>query len=346
MNAHAHSHPPDAHAHDHGPHAHHDHGHHHGHSHAHAPADFNAAFAFGVGLNLLLVVAQLVGGFFAGSLALVADAGHNFADVLGLILAWWANGLRRTTPTVTRTYGLRGASILAAVVNATLLLVTMGGVGWEALVRLGHPQPVAGMPVIVIAAAGIVVNALSAFPFAKGRKDDINVRAAFQHLAADAAISLGVLVAGAIILTTGALWIDPVVSLVVVVLVVHGTWGLLRDSLNMALQAVPPGVDLRAIRDYLCGVPGVGDVHDLHVWAMSTTETALTVHLVTATAGAERDVLLDAVTTGLRGAFAIGHVTVQIESAKPIEMFFRGREAAAAGPGGSSGPSLDDGALR
>jgi|SRR5579864_183230 len=299
--------------------------HQHDHGHSHAPGDFTTAFAVGVGLNLLLVVAQVVGGLVAHSLALVADASHNFADVFGLLLAWWANWLRRTRPTARRTYGLRGASILTAVANATLLLVTMGGVAWEALVRLRAPQPVHGLLVIVIAGAGIVVNALSAVPFLKGRKADLNIRAAFQHLAADAGISAGVLGAGAIIFFTGALWVDPVASLLIVAAVVYGTSGLLRDSLNMALQAVPQGIDLRAIHDYLGHVPGIGAVHDLHVWALSTTENALTVHLVTSARSGDRDALLDAVTTGLRDQFAIGHVTVQIESPKSEEMFFRGR---------------------
>jgi cobalt-zinc-cadmium efflux system protein len=323
---HAHA---DEHDHDHAGHQHGAGGHHHGfgHSHSHAPQDFNAAFAFGVGLNLLLVLAQVVGGYIAHSMALVADAGHNFADVLGLLLAWWANALRRTTPTARRTYGLRGASILAAVANAMLLLVTMGGVAWESLTRFWAPEPVQGLVVIVIAGAGIVVNAASALPFLKGRKDDLNIRAAFQHLAADAGISLGVLVAGAAILWTGATWIDPGVSLLVVGIVVLGTWGLLRDSLNMALQAVPPSVDVRAIQDFLGRVPGVGAVHDLHVWAMSTTENALTVHLVTAAGAGDRDALLETVTAGLAKQFSITHVTVQIESPRPEELPFRGRVA-------------------
>jgi cobalt-zinc-cadmium efflux system protein len=320
---HGHSHDHGGHSHSHGGHGHHHHG--FGHSHGPAPKDFNAAFAFGVGLNLLLVLAQVVGGYIAHSLALVADAGHNFADVLGLVLAWWANYLGRATPTATRTYGLRGASILAAVTNAMMLLVTMGGVAWESLIRLWRPEPVAGLPVMIIAGAGILVNAASALPFLKGRKDDINIRAAFQHLAADAGISLGVLIAGGAILWTGATWIDPVVGLVVVAAVLLGTWGLFRDSLNMALQAVPPGVDLRAIHDYLARVPGIGAVHDLHVWAMSTTENALTVHLVTAAGAGDRDALLAAVTSGLSSQFSIGHVTVQIESPKPEQMVFRGR---------------------
>lgn len=302
----------------------HRHGPHHG--HLHAPDDFSTAFAISVGLNLLLVVAQLIGGWLAHSLALVADAGHNFADVLGLIFAWWANVLRGVSPTRTRTYGLRGASILAAVANAMLLLVTMGGVAWEAIVRLGTPRPVHGVTVMAIAGAGIAVNAFSAIPFLKGRRRDLNLRAAFQHLAADAGISLGVLVAGAVIYMTDAFWVDPIVSLVVVAAVVFGTWGLFRDSLNMALQAVPPGIDLRAIYDYLSRVPGIGAVHDLHVWAMSTTETALTVHLVISADAGDRDRLLDSVTAGLREMFAIGHVTVQIESPKAEEVLFHGRE--------------------
>jgi cobalt-zinc-cadmium efflux system protein len=300
------------------------HRHAHGHSHAQAPKDFSLAFALGVGLNLALVVGQIAGGLAAHSLALIADAGHNFADVLGLILAWWANRLGRTAPTVTHTYGLRSASILAAVANSVALLLSMGGVAWEAIRRFGHAPEVDGRLVMLVAAAGVVVNAVSAWPFLSGRKEDLNVGAAFQHLVADAGMSLGVIAAGALILFTGARWIDPVVSLVIAAVVVYGTWGLVRESLNMALQAVPPGIDVRAIQEFLAALPDVGGVHDLHVWAMSTTEPALTVHLVARTTEA-RDRLLEAATTGLRDRFAIGHVTVQIEVAKPIQMVFRGR---------------------
>lgn len=282
--------------------------------------DFTRAFALGVSLNLALVAAQIIGGLLAHSLALVADAGHNFTDVLGLVLAWWARRLEKTAPTRTHTYGLRSASILAALTNAVLLLVTMGAVGWEAIVRFRQPTAVHGGLVIAIAAAGIVVNGASAIPFLAGRRKDINLRAAFAHLATDAAMSLGVVVAGIAIVWTGKTWIDPVVTLVIVAVVVFGTRSLLRDSMNLALQAVPPDVDLRRIHDHLAKIPGVGNVHDLHVWAMSTTETALTVHLVLRP-GARHDAVLASAGAGLKRDFEIAHATIQIEEpvAEPVE---------------------------
>lgn len=289
-----------------------EHSHSHGAGHTHTPNDFNRAFAFGVFLNLALVVGQIVFGLLAHSLALVADAGHNFADVLGLMLAWWANRLAKTPPTRERTYGLRSASILAALANAFFLLVTMGAVGWEAIMRLKNPPEVHGLIVIWVAGAGIVVNGVSAALFYSGRKGDLNVRGAFLHLAADAAISLGVVVAGVAILLTGKLWIDPVASLVITVTIIYSTWGLFRDAMKLALQAVPPGVDIKAVRSWLEARPGVSAVHDLHVWAMSTTQTALTAHLVKPD-GKLNDAMLCEIAQELEHRFRIQHVTLQLE---------------------------------
>jgi len=297
---------------------HHDHGHEHehshapGHAHVHAPKDFGRAFGIGITLNLALVAAQVFFGVAAHSLALVADAGHNFADVLGLGLAWWGTTLCKSAPTRKRTYGLRGASILAALANAVLLLVTMGGVAWEAIVRLRHPAVVQGQTVIWVAIAGIVINGISALLFFSGRKGDLNVRASFLHLAADAGISFGVVLAGMAILWTGKEWIDPVVSLAIVAVVVYGTWALLKDSLNLALQAVPSGIDTRAVRQYLAGLSGVTAVHDLHIWGMSTRETALTAHLLKPD-GKLDDGLLARVGHELEERFDIHHVTIQLE---------------------------------
>lgn len=300
------------------PHEEHEHseGHEHGHhksGHAHAPKDFNRAFAIGVFLNLTLVVAQAIFGVIAHSLALVADAGHNFADVLGLLLAWWAGRLVKSIPTKKHTYGLRGASILAALANAVLLLVTMGAVAWEAIIRLEHPQQVEGKIVIGIAALGIVVNGVSALLFFSGRKGDLNVRGAFLHLAADAGISVGVVLAGLAIVLTGKLWIDPVVSLVIVATILYGTWGLLKDSINLSLQAVPENVDLDAVERFLKTLPAVAEVHDLHIWAMSTTQVALTVHLVMRPAKVDDSFLANAAKE-LEHNFGIEHATIQVEA--------------------------------
>jgi cobalt-zinc-cadmium efflux system protein len=254
----------------------------------------------------------VVFGLSAHSLALVADAGHNFADVLGLGLAWWATRLCKSAPTRQRTYGLRGASILAALANAVLLLLTMGGVAWEAIVRLRHPIEVHGQTVVWVAIAGIFVNGISALLFFSGRKGDLNVRAAFLHLAADAGISFGVVLAGLAILWTGKLWIDPVIGLLIVAIIIHGTWGLLKDSVNLALQAVPPGIDAHAVQDYLAALPGVTAVHDLHIWGMSTSETALTAHLLKPD-GKLDDQLLQRVSHEMEERFEIQHVTLQLE---------------------------------
>lgn len=311
---HGHKHSDDYHSHadDDRGHAHsHDHG--HGLGHSHAPKDFNRAFAVGVVLNTGLVVAQVVFGLIAHSLALVADAGHNFADVLGLVLAWWATRLAKSPPTREHTYGLGSASILAALANAIFLLITMGAVAWEAVIRLRHPEAVHGGIVMWVAAAGILINGISAALFYSGRKGDLNVRGAFLHLAGDAAISLGVVAAGAAILLSRQLWIDPIASLAITAIIVYSTWGLFRDSMNLALQAVPRGIDITEVRRWLETCPGIGGVHDLHIWAMSTTETALTAHLLKPD-GKLDDEMLRHISDEMQHRFSIHHITLQCET--------------------------------
>ncbi|TFU01302.1 cation transporter [Polymorphobacter arshaanensis] len=290
---------------------HHDHGHSHGHSHA--PARFDRAFAVGIALNLGYVAVEAGYGLKIGSLALVADAGHNLSDVLGLVMAWGATALARRRPSPRFTYGLRSSSILAALFNAVLLLVAVGAIIVESVRRLMDPSPVAADVVIAVAAAGILVNALTAWMFASGSKGDLNIRGAYLHMAADAAVSLGVVVAAVVMMFTGWAWLDPVVSLVISAVIVAGTWGLLRDSTSMALHAVPPGLDLRAVEAQLLARPGVVRVHDLHVWSMSTTETALTAHLQIP-AGHPGDAFLCDTAEALEHQFGIGHMTLQIET--------------------------------
>ena len=287
-------------------------GHDHGHGHVHAPKDFGNAFLVGVVLNGGFVAAEVVFGVLANSLALLADAGHNLSDVLGLLLAWGVSVLVRRAPTKRFTYGLRSTSILAALINAALLLLVTGGIAWEAISRFRHPGDVQGMTVIVVAGVGVVINLATALLFMSGRKGDLNVRAAFTHMAGDAAIALGVVVAGISMLYTGWLWLDPVVSLVIAVLIVVGTWGLLRDSVSLALDAVPAGIDIEKVRGYLASDRGVSEVHDLHVWAMSTTETALTAHLVIP-GGYPGDALRNEICAELREHFSIDHATIQVE---------------------------------
>jgi len=293
-------------------HEHHSHGHSH-HGHAHAPASFGRAFAVGTALNLGFVIVEFVYGYLAHSLALFADAGHNLGDVLGLVLAWGASALARRPTTNRYTYGLRGSSILAALVNAVVLLMSMGAIAWEAIRRFNDPGPVAGGTVIGVALVGIVINTVTALMFMSGRKSDLNIRGAFLHMAADAMVSLGVVLAGIAILVTHWVWLDPVVSLVLVAVVVVGTWQLLRDSVNLALDAVPAGIEPRAVQTYLAERSGVSKVHDLHIWAMSTTETALTVHLVIP-GGYPGDAFLCSVCKELQDHFGIKHSTLQIET--------------------------------
>jgi cobalt-zinc-cadmium efflux system protein len=288
-----------------------------GHSH-HLPATFGKAFAIGISLNIVYVVAQVLFGLFAHSLALLADAGHNLGDVLGLSMAWGASRLARRAPTPQFTYGLRRSSILASLANAILLLVAVGGITWEAIRRFWEPTRVAGATVVLVAAVGIVVNGATAMLFASGRKGDLNIKGAFVHMAADTIVSVGVVVAGVVILLTGWWWLDPVVSLVINAVIVWGTWGLLRDSMNMALDAVPPGVDVASVQNYFRNLSGVADFHHLHIWSLSTTQAALTVHLVKPQMGGN-DELLETINEELSERFGISHATIQFEGQAPMQ---------------------------
>ena len=301
------------HAHVHSP----SHSHGHGHAHAHAPASFGRAFAIGTALNLAFVVVEGVFGILADSVALVADAGHNLSDVLGLLVAWGAASLARRPASARYTYGLKSSSILAALANAMLLFVAVGAIAWEALRRLGSPPPVEAGAMIWVAAAGILVNGATAMLFASGRHGDINIRGAFLHMAADALVSAGVVAAGLAILWTGQSWIDPVVSLLVVAVILWSGWSLFRDALGMALQAVPASIDPAAVSRHLSRLPGVAQLHDLHIWPMSTTENALTAHLVMP-AGHPGDAFLATVQHELAHDFSIGHATLQIEIGEDV----------------------------
>ncbi len=292
-------------------HHHHSHG---GHSHgnSHAPASYNTAFAVGIFLNIGFVVTEAVYGYAANSLALMADAGHNLSDVLGLVLAWAAIWLSRRKPSKHYTYGLRSSSILAALANAFLLLVAVGAIMWEAIDRLRNPSPVASATLIVVAGIGILVNASTAALFMSGRKSDLNIRAAYMHMAADAVVSLAVVLAGVAIQFTGWQILDPLMSLVVSAVILYGTWDLLKESLKLAIAAVPGGIDVEAVSDYLRQLNGVKALHDLHIWGMSTTETALTAHLVIPS-GHPGDQFLRETSQTLTQKFKIQHSTLQIE---------------------------------
>jgi cobalt-zinc-cadmium efflux system protein len=296
----------------------HHHGHgaghaHHGHSHSHAPASFGRAFAIGITLNIAYVAVEAIYGVLANSLALLSDAGHNLGDVLSLAVAWGATWMSRKPPSARYTYGLRGSSILAALSNAVILLLITGAIAWEAFLRLIHPQTSGGLTVMVVAAVGVSVNGITAWMFASGRKGDVNIRAAFLHMASDALVAGGVVVTGGLIVLTGWARLDPIASLIIGAVVITGTWSLLRESLAFAMQAVPTGVDRSAVLTYLADLPGVSEVHDLHIWGMSTTETALTAHLVRPNADVD-DALLHSVCAELRSRFAVHHATLQIES--------------------------------
>ena len=296
--------------HDHSAHDHAGHGHASG--HVHAPANFGKAFAIGIALNVGFVCIEAAYGFMSNSVALLADAGHNLSDVLGLLVAWTATILVKRAPSARFTYGLRGSSILAALFNAIFLLLTVGAISWEAIQRLGNPEPVQGKTVMIVAAAGIVVNGVTAWLFASGSKDDINLRGAFLHMASDALVSAGVVVAGLIILLTGWLWLDPLVSLAINAIIVWGTWSLLRASVGMSMAAVPAQIDPLQVRNFLESQQDVASLHDLHIWPMSTTETALTCHLVMPS-GHPGDDFIHRLAADLATRFKINHPTIQIE---------------------------------
>ena len=288
----------------------HDHGHHHG--HAHGPISNSLAFAVGIGLNLAFVLVEVVYGFLAHSVALLADAGHNFGDVLGLGLSWGATALAAVKPSKRRTFGFRRTTIVASVANALILLFVTGGLTWESIRRLLAPEPSQGRTMIVVAIVGAVINASSALLFMSQGKGDLNLRSAFVHLASDAVLALGVAVAGGVILVTGWLWLDPAVSIVLAITILAGTWSLMKQSLDLMLDAVPEGIDPEQVKAFLSALPGVVEVHDLHIWALSTTETALTAHVVMP-GSSQRPSFLSEVCSELRAKFDIDHSTLQID---------------------------------
>lgn len=308
-----------AHHHFHGSHGHHDHGHGHGHGHGHRHhghhdhgSSHGPAFALAIALNGLFIVAEVAASFVSGSTALLADAGHNLGDVLALLLAWGASILAARPPGPGFTYGLKSSSILAAIANAALLWVALGAVLLETVQRLWEPAPVNGSQVMIVAGIGIAVNLFSALLFMRGSRNDLNLRAAFMHLMADAIVSASVVLAGLAIVLTGKNWIDPATSLVITLGLGWASWGLLKDSLKMGLLGVPRHIDEDGVRNYLSGLPGVAAVHDLHIWGMSTTESALTAHLVMP-AGAPGDAFLQEIAHELEDHFGIHHTTIQVE---------------------------------
>ena len=282
-----------------------------GHDHSHAPANFNAAFGIGIGLNIAFVAIEAFYGWKVDSLALLADAGHNLSDVIGLVLAWGGALAGRLRPDARHTYGWKRASILAAFINALLLLVAMGSLAWEAVHRLQSPAPIEGVTIMAVAGIGIVINTATALLFMRGGENDLNIRGAFLHMAADALVSAGVVVAGGLALWFGWNWLDPVASLVIAAVIVMGSWSLFKQSVHLLFDGVPEGVDLHAVQALLEGLPGVARVHDLHVWAMGTSEIAMTAHLVMPEGHAD-DAFLRSVTEQLHDHFEIEHTTIQV----------------------------------
>ena len=282
------------------------------HKHNHNLNRYDKAFALGLALNISFIVIEVVFGFLANSTALLADAGHNFSDVISLLIAWTATGLARLKPTEQRTYGWRKVSVMGAFINALILLFAMGAITLEAIRRFRSPVSVEGSTIIVVAAIGVAINTATALLFLKGRKQDLNIRGAFLHMAADAGVSLGVVIAGILIIITGQLWLDPLASIVIIIVILIGTWSLLRDSFNLAIDAVPKGIKAAHVKEYLSELPGIKGVHDLHIWAMSTTETALTAHLVKPS-HQDDDSLINRIEKELHEIYGIDHVTIQWE---------------------------------
>ncbi len=295
-------------------------GHNHAHgencSHSHAPKNYNTIFFVGISLNLIFVAAELTYGVLSNSMSLVADAGHNFSDVVGLVLAWGAFWLTKKKPTARYTYGLKKSSILSALLNSVILLIAVGAIMWEAAHRFFNPVEVQSTTVMIVATIGILINTGTALLFLKDRDHDINIRGAFLHMAADALISLGVVISGFIISYTSWYWIDPATSILISLVIVAGTWQLLKDSVIMSMDAVPNGIDPDNVKAYLASVSGVSEVHDLHIWAMSTTETALTAHLVLDEADSDGKILKK-ITEELKSKFKIHHPTLQLELSDP-----------------------------
>ncbi|MCK8131924.1 cation diffusion facilitator family transporter [Pseudoalteromonas sp. 2CM28B] len=285
------------------------------HDHSHHISHYNRAFAIGVLLNLIFVVIEAGYGFFANSLALLADAGHNLSDVVSLLLAWGANVLASKAATDKRTFGYKKSTVLASLMSSVLLMVALASIAWHAIERFENPQPVTGMTVIVVSLIGVVINTLTALLFVQGQKHDLNIRGAFLHMAADAAVSLGVVIAGIVILFKNWQWVDPVVSLSIVVIVFIGTWGLFKDSLNYATDAVPKNISIEKLKQYFLSIEHVTGVHGLRVWPLSTTESALIVHLVTDNNALNNDFLIE-VQHHLHDHFDIEHATIQVESSQ------------------------------
>jgi cobalt-zinc-cadmium efflux system protein len=286
-------------------------------NHSHNTVSYSKAFGYGIALNIIYTGIEVVYGLAIHSMALIADAGHNLSDVLGLLLAFGASFLANTSPTQTRTYGLRKSTILAALFNALILLIAIGAITVESIRKFTSPEPVQGSVMMIVAGIGIAVNAATALLFIRGKEKDINIKGAFLHMAADAGVSLGVVIAGLLITLTGWLWLDPVISLVIVLVVTVSTWGLLRDSLHLSMDAVPRNIDIEKVRNYLLSLPGVTDVHDLHIWAMSTTQTALTAHLIKDNANSYNE-LLHTISETLHDDYEIEHVTIQFENGTSI----------------------------
>jgi cobalt-zinc-cadmium efflux system protein len=282
------------------------------HDHSHQALNYNSAFKFGITINITYIIIELIYGLVGNSMALIADAGHNLSDVLGLGLTWGAAYLATTSVTSKRTYGLRKSTVLASLLNAIILLIAVGAISIESIRRIIHPEPSTGMTMVLVAAIGIIVNGITAFLFMKGRQKDLNIKAAFVHMSSDALVSFGVVIAGLIIRFTGWELADPIVSLVIVIVIGAGTWRLLKDSFHLSMDAVPKGINLEEVKKYLNSLEGVSEVHDLHIWAMSTTENALTAHLVVPNERKEDD-FLKKICSNLHNNFGIEHATIQIE---------------------------------